>query len=79
MKFPKAFEFEEWWPGDKTPIRKYVTVLDQFEHHYTRITMYHVRIEYIGFVVGYPMVEYATWTEQQMASRLAGATSKVKE
>lgn len=42
--------------------RKFLTVLDEFEHHYTGEKMYHVRLEYVTDALHLPVVEYETLT-----------------
>lgn len=62
MKISKQFEYKDSHNG-----ATFVTIIDEFEHHYTHTKMFRVRIEYVGSVFNYPMVKYDTWTEKEMA------------
>lgn len=44
---------------------EFITVLDEFKHHYTGETMRYIRVERSGYVTGSSVVEYQTVNEIQ--------------
>lgn len=62
------FEIEEKnFSGRETVLcpNKFITVLDEFKHHYTGETVRYIRVEWAGFVTGASVVEYQTVNEIQ--------------
>lgn len=57
--------------GDNGPEERFITVLDQFEHHYTKDMMYHIRIESVDKWTRTPIVEYKTVTEDYLNNILS--------
>ena len=84
MDIPKHFEYVETYTQFKNfpqaPV--FVTVLDEFVHHYTGTKMCYVRLEHDGtFGLGgkpIPFVEYKTVTEDQMADMLAKRQRRIQ-
>lgn len=70
---PKEFEYIDIYTSLGTVMkeRRFVTVLDEFEHHYSGEKFYHIRIEYIStYIEGMPVVEYETVDQKKMMSML---------
>ena len=62
------FEIEDKnYAGKETVLhpREFITVLDEFKHHYTGETIRHIRREMKGYVTGASIVEYQTLNEIQ--------------
>ena len=76
MKVPKQFEYID---SDilQERIPTFVTILDEFNHHYTDTKYYHVRIEYVSCILGsgYPVAKYETVTEEELAVWLSKIAS----
>ncbi len=69
---PKQFEFTDTLSQIKghPKIPKFVTILDEFTHRYTGVRMYHIRIEYAGYMSSAPIVEYETFTDGYLSEML---------
>ena len=67
---PTQFEFVDtlWDFKDHPKINRFVTILDEFTHHYTKEKMYYIRIEFLykGSLANYSMVEYKTVGEGEL-------------
>jgi len=69
MNISKQFEYiDSLYIGkERKEVPKFVTILDEFEHHYTGIKMYRIRIEYASYITeSYPVVEYETLQERYL-------------
>lgn len=71
MNIPKQFEYlrpEHFIKDiDITPV--FVTVLDEFTHHYSGETMFHIRLEFMW--CGNAKVEYQTVDKEVMFDMLS--------
>ena len=82
MNVPKQFEYlktlYQFCPIQKAP--EFVTVLEEFEHHYTGTKMYRVRVEYdgtFGFNTNpHPVVDYKTVSEAELSVMLETRTDR---
>lgn len=72
MKFPKQFEYLETLFGVKghPNVPHFITILDEFVHHYNGAKMFHIRIESVGYFTASPRVEYKTITEDELVTML---------
>lgn len=84
MNIPKQFEFiktyYQFTNRPNAPV--FVTILNEFTHHYTGTKMYHIRIEHDG-TFGFncqpsPFVDYKTVTEGEMVEMLATRVEEAK-
>ena len=72
MCIPKQFEYVDvLYDFEERPeIPKFVTILDEFVHHYSGTKFYRIRIEYLSSFLGRPMVEYETVDEKKLFEML---------
>ena len=69
MAFPKQFEYVDIlrFSDRESSSPKYVTIIDEFSHHYTGDRYYRIRIEYNSYIFDdHPIVEYGTVNEKKL-------------
>lgn len=63
---------------DRPVVKKFVTVLDEFAHHYSGKIMRYCRIEHIGSICGVDMVEYIVIDEDRFGWMLENKCVEVQ-
>ena len=77
---PFEYEVQEHMDETKPKTRYFVTVLDEFAHHFNGLKFYYVRLEWMFEEPwNLPRVDYRLWNEETMAKAVSTAITQIEQ